>query len=62
MAKPGRPADPINPTLEEAAAIVGGLVRNFAEGECHSCSSSAYSEAQARKDSVGRRLASGPMT
>ena len=55
MAKAGSPADPLNPTLEQAAATVGGLVQTFAAGEDHYFSS-AYSEAQARKDFIDKFL------
>ena len=47
--------DPLNPTLEEAAEVVAGLVRTFAESEGYYLSAS-YSEAQVRKDFIDKLL------
>lgn len=47
--------DPLNPTLEEASAVVAALVRNFEENESRYLSTD-YSEAQVRKDFIDKFL------
>ncbi len=55
MAAVKRPADPLNPTLEEAAAIIGELANDFRAGEDHYLSAS-YLEAEVRKDFIDKFL------
>ncbi|MFH1920568.1 MAG: N-6 DNA methylase [Planctomycetota bacterium] len=55
MARRVKPAAPLNPTYEGAAKIVRGLVDDFEKDERYYLSS-AYNEAQARKDFIDKFL------
>ena len=55
MARSAKPAAPLNPRCEEAAEIVRGLVDDFEKDEPYYLSS-AYNEAQARKDFIDKFL------
>jgi type I restriction-modification system DNA methylase subunit len=50
-----KPNDPLNPTFDEAAGLVSGLVRDFSDNERHYLSG-ACSEAQVRMDFIDKFL------
>ncbi len=50
-----KPKDPLNPTLEEAAGIISGLVRDFGTNERYYLSA-PYHEADVRKDFIDKFL------